>query len=63
MESVVTDEATHPFAGHADRVSSVAFSPDGAMLAGAGADGAVRLWSLATGSWEPPCRNSTTGTA
>ena len=33
-------------AGHADRVRSVTFSPDGERLLSAGGDGAARLWSV-----------------
>ncbi len=36
--------------GHTDRVSAVALSPDGTLLASGSADGSVRLWDLASGT-------------
>ncbi|HEY1642418.1 MAG TPA: helix-turn-helix domain-containing protein [Streptosporangiaceae bacterium] len=38
-----------PLAGATDWVNTVAFSPDGTVLAAGSSDGSVRLWSLGTG--------------
>lgn len=36
-------------AGHSDRINSVAFSPDGKILASASRDSTIKLWDVATG--------------
>lgn len=37
--------------GHTGRINAVAFSPDGTQAATAGADGVIRLWQTASGSF------------
>jgi len=37
------------FSGHTDKISSLAFSPDGKMLVSGSADKSIKLWDVATG--------------
>ncbi len=46
---VASDLGKSTFSGHADRVTSVRFSPDGKWLATASLDGMAKLWDVATG--------------
>ncbi len=38
-------DAIHTFMGHADRVTAVAWDPDGSRIASGGNDGTIKLWS------------------
>ena len=41
---IATGENIHTFWGHTTDVQSLAFSPDGTMLASGGFDGTILLW-------------------
>jgi hypothetical protein len=46
---LVTGKPAQTLTGHADAVSSVAWSADGRLASGSGDDGTVIIWNLATG--------------
>ena len=45
-----TGEAQSAFAGHADLITALAYSPDGTLLASTGRDSVIHLWSTADGA-------------
>lgn len=46
---VISGKLIQTLAGHEDVVTSLAFSPNGAILASGGQDGTIRLWDLQAG--------------
>lgn len=46
---VKTGERLHRLEGHTRPVLSIAFTPDGQLVASSSADGTVRLWNVKTG--------------
>ncbi|MXX57677.1 MAG: hypothetical protein F4Z37_01465, partial [Rhodothermaceae bacterium] len=47
---MTTGAETRLFVGHANEVTSVAYSPDGNHVASGSFDGTIRLWDIASGA-------------
>jgi WD40 repeat protein len=61
--NAATGQVEQTLEGHSDRVTSVAFSPDGGKVASGSYDGTVRVWNAATGQVEQTLEGHSGGVA
>jgi WD40 repeat protein len=61
LRDMATESIVQEFNGHHGAIEAVVFSPDSQLVAGAGRDGIVRLWSIVTGQEQSEFKGHTKG--